>query len=154
VLIERPFELTDITFEGNLAEGEAVDVLVTATATKPKGMLFGGDIEQDILFQLSADLSDVQPRKEVFSGGEQTYRIHWKPDTTTATTEDQKNGKMVRHVTIIASYLWTDSQTNSERKVKSTIHQEVEITLDTSRIRRRLDNKLDSIMGLVPKELR
>lgn len=148
VSIERPFELTDIIFEGNLSEGQSVDILVTATAIKPQGMLFGGEIEQDILFRLSADLNEVQSRKEVFSGGEQTYRIRWKPNTENATAEDQKNGKMIRHVTIVASYRWKD------RPVKSSIHKEIEITLDTTRIRRRLDSKLDSIMGLVPKELR
>ena len=148
VSIERPFELTEITFEGNLAEGETIDILVTAAATKPVGFLFGGEVDQDILFQLNADLNEVQPRKEVFSGGEQTYRIRWKPETDNATQQDQQSGKMVRHVTIVASYRWKD------RQVKSTIHQQVEITLDTNRIRRRLDSKLDSIMGLVPKELR
>lgn len=154
VSIERPFELTGIHFEGNLSEGETVDIVITATATKPNGMLFGSDIESDILFRLSADLNDVQARKEVFSGAEQTYRMRWKPDTSSASEDDQKNGKMVRHVTVIAEYRWKDAKTDSERKVKSTIHKEVEITLDTSRIRRRLDSKLDSIMGLVPKELR
>lgn len=154
VSIERPFELTGIDFEGNLSEGETVDILVTATATKPNGMLFSDEVDSDILFRLSADLSDVQPRKEVFSGAEQEYRIRWKPDTSAATADEQSNGKMLRHVTVIAEYRWKDAVTDSERKVKSTIHREVEITLDTSRIRRRLDSKLDSIMGLVPKELR
>lgn len=148
VSIERPFELTDITFEGTLAEGETIDILVTATATKPQGYLFNSEVDQDILFQLSADLKEVQPRKEVFSGGEQTYRIRWKPDTENATQEDQQLGKVIRHVTVVASYRWKD------RPVKSTVHKQIEITLDTSRIRRRLDSKLDSIMGLVPKELR
>jgi hypothetical protein len=55
---------------------------------------------------------------------------------------------MIRHVTVVASYRWKD------RTIKSTIHKQVEVKLDTSRIRRRLDSKLDSIMGLVPKELR
>lgn len=154
VSIERPFELTGIDFEGNLSEGETVDILITATAIKPSGMLFGAEIDGDILFRLSADLTDVQARKEVFSGGEQTYRIRWKPDTSDATPDDQNSGKLVRHVTVIAEYRWKDAATDSERKVKSTIHKEVEIALDTSRIRRRLDSKLDSIMGLVPKELR
>lgn len=148
VVIEKPFDLTAITFEGSLSEGEVVDILVTATANKPQGFLFGGEVDHDILFQLSADLNEVQPRKEVFSGGEQTYRIRWKLNTDNPTADEQKRGKMIRHVTVVASYRWKD------RTVKSTIHKQVEITLDTSRIRRRLDSKLDSIMGLVPKELR
>lgn len=149
VIVEKPFELIEIKFEGSLSEGDFVEIVVTAAERKP-GYLFIAESKNydDILFQLSADLNDIQPRKEVFSGGEQCYRIRWKPDTENATSDDQKRGKMIRHVTVIASYRWKD------RTVKSTIHKQIEITLDTSRIRRRLDSKLDSIMGLVPKELR
>ena len=41
-----------------------------------------------------------------------------------------------------------------DRTVRSTVHGTVEIKLDTTRIRRRLDSKLDSIMGMVPAGLR
>ncbi len=149
IVLERPFELTEIEFEGELAEGNVLEIVVTAEERKP-GYLFVAEKSDfnDILFQLTADLKEVQPRKEIFSGGVQKYRIRWKPDTESASAEDQKRGKLLRHVTVVASYRWKD------RLVKSTIHQQIEISLDTSRIRRRLDSKLDSIMGLVPKELR
>jgi hypothetical protein len=55
---------------------------------------------------------------------------------------------MVKQVTAIASYRWKD------RTVRTTIHGKVEIQLDITRIRRRLDSKLDSIMGMVPAGLR
>ena len=55
---------------------------------------------------------------------------------------------MVRTVTVVASYLWQD------RTIRSSVSGTVEIKLDSSRIRRRLDSRLDSIMGLVPKGLR
>ena len=51
-------------------------------------------------------------------------------------------------MTAIASYRWKN------RTVRTTVHGKVEIQLDTSRIRRRLDSKLDSIMGMVPAGLR
>ena len=38
--------------------------------------------------------------------------------------------------------------------LRTTIHGTAEIQLDTTRIRRRLDSKLDSIMGMVPAGLR
>ena len=79
---------------------------------------------------------------------ERTYRIRWKPKTDNATPEEQKQGKLVRHITVVGSYRWR------ERPVKTSIDKTIDIKLDTSRIRRRLDNRLDSIMGMVPKELR
>jgi hypothetical protein len=55
---------------------------------------------------------------------------------------------VAKEVTVIASYRWQD------RTVRTTVHGTVEIQLDTTRIRRRLDSKLDSIMGMVPAGLR
>lgn len=42
-------------------------------------------IEHEILFQLAADIDDLPARKEVFSGGDQTYRIRWVPKVEQAT---------------------------------------------------------------------
>jgi hypothetical protein len=56
--------------------------------------------------------------------------------------------KIVKQVTAIASYRWKN------RVAHSSVHGRIEILLDTSRVRRRLDSKLDSIMGMVPAGLR
>lgn len=140
VKYEPAFEFVDITFEGSPVEGETLDIVV-----KAKGRQL---LVEDLLFQLDANLDEVQPRMEVFSGQERTYRIRWKPKTDNATPEEQKQGKLVRHITVVGSYRWR------ERPVKTSIDKTIDIKLDTSRIRRRLDNRLDSIMGMVPKELR
>jgi hypothetical protein len=70
------------------------------------------------------------------------------PKVEQATPDEQKQGKIVRTVTVVASYYWQG------RTVRSSVSGTVEIKLDTTRIRRRLDSRLDSIMGLVPKGLR
>ena len=54
----------------------------------------------------------------------------------------------MKQVTAIATYRWKN------RTVRSSVHAKVEIQLDSTRIRRRLDSKLDSIMGMVPAGLR
>jgi len=54
----------------------------------------------------------------------------------------------VKQVTAIASFRWKD------RIVRRSVYGMLEILLDTSRVRRRLDSKLDSIMGMVPAGLR
>jgi len=139
---EPPFELVSIRFEGVLAENLPLDILIAAGAKTP--------VKEEVLFQLQMDagLEDIQPRKEVFSETEQEYRVHWTPKVDSPTAEEQKAGKVVKQVTAIASYPWKN------RTVRSTIHGEIEIQLDTSRIRRRLDSRLDSIMGMVPAGLR
>ena len=142
VKFEPAFELVSIRFEGVLAESQPLDILITARAKTPVG--------EEVLFQLQVDagLDDIQPRKEVFSGSEHEYRVRWTPKLESPSPEEQKAGKVVKQVTAIASYRWKN------RTVRTTIHGTVEIQLDTTRIRRRLDSKLDSIMGMVPAGLR
>ena len=101
-----------------------------------------------IQLQVEAGLDDIQPRKEVFSGAEHDYRVRWTPKVDNPTPDEQAAGKVVKQVTAIASYRWQN------RTLRTTVHGTVEIQLDTTRIRRRLDSKLDSIMGMVPAGLR
>jgi hypothetical protein len=137
-----PFGLDRLAFEGNPVEGEGLEIIlvVTARAETP--------VEGEILFQLAADLDEIPARKEVFSGEEQTYRIRWVPKTDQATPDEQQRGKMSRPVAVVAIYHWQG------RTVRRSVSGTVEIKLDASRIRRRLDSRLDGIMGLVPKGLR
>jgi hypothetical protein len=139
---EPAFDLVGIRFDGVLAEGQPLDILIVARAKTP--------VKEELLFQLQVDagLDDIQPRKEVFTGTEFEYRVRWTPKLDSPTADEQKDGKVVKQVTAIASYRWKN------RAVRMTIHGTVEIQLDTSRIRRRLDSKLDSIMGMVPAGLR
>jgi hypothetical protein len=97
---------------------------------------------------MEAGLDDIQPRKEVFTGAEQEYRVRWTPKIENPVPEEQATGKLVKQVTVIASYWWQN------RTLRTTAHGSVEIPLETTRTRRRLDSKLDSIMGLVPAGLR
>ncbi len=138
---EPAFDLVGIRFDGVLAEGQPLDILLTARAKTP--------VKEELLFQLQVDagLDDIQPRKEVFTGGEHEFRVRWTPRLDVPSAEEQKAGKVIKQVTAIATYLWKN------RKVRTTIHGTVEIQFDT-RIRRRIDSKLDSIMGMVPAGLR
>ena len=54
----------------------------------------------------------------------------------------------MKQVTAIASFRWKD------RMVRRSVHGKLEILLDTSWVRRRLNSKLDSIMGMIPAGLR
>jgi hypothetical protein len=139
---EPAFELVGIRFEGVLTENQPIDILVQAKAKSP--------VLEDILFQLQVDAGQdtIQPRKEVFSGIEHEFKIRWTPKVDSPSPGEQSAGKIVKQVTAIASYRWKN------RTVRSSVHGKLEILLDTSRVRRRLDSKLDSIMGMVPAGLR
>jgi hypothetical protein len=134
--------LVGIRFDGVLAEGQSLDIMLT---TRAKTL-----VKEELLFQLQVDagLDDIQPRKEVFSGHEHEYRVRWMPKTDSPSEEEQKAGRVIKQVTVIASYRWKN------RTVQTSVHGNVQIQLDTTRIRRRLDSKLDSIMGMVPAGLR
>jgi hypothetical protein len=139
---EPAFDFVGIRFDGVLSEGQPLDILITVRARNV--------LKEEILFQLQVDagLDDIQPRKEVFSGTEQEFRVRWTPKLESPSMEEQQNGKVVKQVTAIATYRWKG------RALRTTVHDTVEIQLDTNRIRRRLDSKLDSIMGMVPAGLR
>ena len=139
---EPAFELVNIRFDGVLTEGQSIDILLTARAKMP--------VKEEVLLHLKVDAGDedIQPRKEVFTGNEHELRVRWTPKLDNPTAEQQKKGKVIKQVTAIASYQWKG------RTLRTTIHGSVEIQLDTTRIRRRLDSKLDSIMGMVPAGLR
>jgi hypothetical protein len=142
VKAEPAFDLVSIRFEGILSEGQPLEIIITAKAKAA--------VKDEVLIQLQveAGLDDIQPRKEVFSGTEHDYRVRWTPKVDNPTPDEQATGKVVKQVTVIASYHWQN------RTLRTTVHSTVEIQLDTTRIRRRLDSKLDSIMGMVPAGLR
>jgi hypothetical protein len=139
---EPPFDLVGIRFDGILSEGQPLEIHITASAKVP--------VKEELLIQLQVDagLDDIQPRKDVFSGTEHEYRVRWTPNVDNLTPDEQSKGRAVKQVTVIASYRWQN------RRVRTTVHGTVAIQLDTTRIRRRLDSKLDSIMGMVPAGLR
>lgn len=139
---EPPFELTGLRFEGPLTENQPIDILIQARAR--------GLAQEEILFQLQIEAGDdtIQPRKEVFGGAEHEFRIRWTPQLGSPTPEEHSAGRLVRQVTAVASYRWKN------RTVRSSVHGKVEIRLDSTKIRRRLNPKMDSIMGMVPAALR
>jgi hypothetical protein len=142
IKFEPAFDLIGIRFDGVLSEGQPLEIIITARAKV--------SVNEELLIQLQVDagLDDIQARKEVFSGTEHEYRVRWTPGVNDLTSDEQTKGKMVKQVTAIASYRWQN------RTLRTTAHATIGIQLDTTRIRRRLDSKLDSIMGMVPAGLR
>ena len=89
------------------------------------------------------------PQGGVLRGPNRSTGSAGRRRSITRPPDEQKAGKVVKQVTAVASYRW-----HEPHGADAASHGTVEIQLDTTRIRRRLDSKLDSIMGMVPAGLR
>ena len=126
---------------GSVSEGEPLEIEVVVRAHL---MLM-----QDLSITLSYNLKEVPtPRKEIFRGLEQIYRLRWTPSLPEITPEQRENGTLPLTVTAVLTYQYNGKQYRLSHSA------ELKIKLDTTRLRRRLDNKLDLLMGRVPKELK
>jgi len=102
----------------------------------------------DMSITLSFSREEIPTRREVFTGASKTYTVRWTPELGEITEEDRREGVVVQPVTVILSY----------REGKETIRQsrtaDVRIKLDPARLRRRVDSKLDLLVGKVPRGLK
>ncbi len=101
----------------------------------------------DIAITISFSRDEIPVRREVFSGKPTTYTVHWTPRLVDITDEDRKRGVATQTVTAIVTYRFEGKQVRTSRSV------DIQIRLDTTRLRRRIDSKLDLLMGKTPKGL-
>jgi len=90
---------------------------------------------------------DLPERREFFPGKPTTYRVRWRPSLGEITDAQRQAGEVVLPVTVIVSYREQDQTVRLSRSV------DVTIKLETTRLRRRIDSKLNLLMGKVPKGL-
>jgi hypothetical protein len=102
----------------------------------------------EIGFTLSFNLEEIPPRREVFSGFRKTVLVRWTPSLGEITPQAREAGVLTLPVTVLLSYY------EGDRPLRSSKAADLRIKLDTTRLRRRLDSKLDLLMGKVPKELK
>ncbi len=125
---------------GSVSEGEDLELEIVVV---PMQMAL-----PDISVTLTFSRDDIPTRREVFRGTRTTYTVRWQPQFGDVTDEDRRQGVVVQPVTVVLSY----------REGKETIRlsrtADVRIKLDPTRLRRRVDSKLDLLMGKVPKGLR
>ena len=101
----------------------------------------------DIAITISFSRDEIPVRREVFSGKPTTYAVQWTPRLGEITEEDRKRGAVVQTVTAIVAYRYEGKEVRVTRSV------DVQIKLDPTRLRRRIDSKLDLLMGKTPKSL-
>lgn len=138
--IEKVIRITKIEERGAFEEGKEIEIVVLVEAVKA--------IKEDIPITLELNQENVRPIKEIFSGKSQEYTIRWKPRVDVSDITDSKSGISHKSVTVVGTYQYKD------KTIRTSASTDVLIRIETTRIRRRLDSKLDMIMGMVPKGLR
>jgi hypothetical protein len=125
---------------GAVTEAEPVTLeMVVAARRKGKG-------DAAILFEFSG--AEIPARREIFRGEKATYTVTWTPQLGELAAAEREQGEKVLPVTVILSY----RQDGQNVRVSQTT--DIRIKLDTTRLRRRLDSKLNFLMGKVPRSLK
>jgi hypothetical protein len=124
---------------GSVSEGEPLEIEIKVRSQKSVDPL-------TIAFSFSQ--SEIPERKEIFTGNERTYRVQWKPVLTEVNEADRDLGFVQISVTAIMSYRLKDQAYRISRTA------DVRVKLDPTRLRRRIDSKLDLMMGKMPKDLK
>ncbi len=132
--------LEDVQQIGSMNENEPLEVSIKIRSNQ---MFFDG-----LPITLSFSTPEITDRKEFFSGIEKIYQVQWKPKLKDITEEERNQGFMDIPLTVILTYAHKDQ---SFRQSKNA---DLRIRLDTNRLRRRIDSKLDLLMGKTPKELK
>ena len=91
--------------------------------------------------------ADLAERRDFFPGKRTTYLVRWQPRLAEPTSEQREQGEVRLPLTVIVSYR------DREQTVRLSRTTDVIIKLDTTRLRRRVDSKLNLLMGKVPKGL-
>ncbi len=137
---QQLINLESIRQVGSASEGEILELEITLQASQM--------LTPETTFTLSFNREEIPTRKEIFSGMRKTIIVRWSPRFDKIPDEAREAGVLTLPVSVLLSYR------EAERLVRASIGTDVRIKLDTTRLRRRLDSKLDLLMGKVPKELR
>jgi hypothetical protein len=124
---------------GSVSEGDPLTLEITLVS-RQIGL-------PDLAITLAFSQAEIPTRREVFRGKRTTYRVSWTPQLDDISDEDRHQGVIVQKVTVILSY----RQGQETVRLSQTV--DVRIKLDPNRLRRRVDSKLDLLMGKVPKGL-
>ena len=124
---------------GSVSEGEPLTLEVSVV---PLAIGLG-----DIAVTLSFSRDEIALQREVFTGSAATYTVRWMPVLGEITEAGRRSEIVVQHVTAILTF----RQGNRTMRLSKTT--EVRIKLDSTRLRRRVDSKLDLLMGKTPKSL-
>jgi hypothetical protein len=102
----------------------------------------------DIPLHFAFSHEEIPGRREIFTGQRTTYTFQWTPHLGDITPTDRERGEITLPVTAILTYR------HQQKTIRTSQSTTVRLKLDPNRIRRRVDSKLDLLMGKVPKGLK
>lgn len=102
----------------------------------------------DLPLHFAFSHDEIPGRREIFTGRRTTYTFQWTPRLEDITPEEWKKLELNRPVTVILTYRY---QQKTIRTSQSTTFR---VKLEPGRVRRRVDSKLDLLMGKVPPGLK
>jgi hypothetical protein len=124
---------------GSVSEGEPLTLELTVI---PLAIGLG-----DIALTLSFSRDEIPIQRELFTGSAATYSVRWTPILGEITEADRRREVVVQPVTAILTFR------HANRTVRLSKTTDVRIKLDPTRLRRRVDSRLDLLMGKTPKGL-
>lgn len=102
---------------------------------------------EEQVINIAFSLLEIGQRREIFGGRPAVYTMTWTPKLDDVGDAARATGEVRIPVTAIVT--WQEG----EAGVRLSRTLDVRIKLDTTRLRRRVDSKLDLLMGKVPKGL-
>ncbi|MDD5368141.1 MAG: PglZ domain-containing protein [Anaerolineaceae bacterium] len=130
--------LEEVHQTGTMIEGEPLEMEIRVKSSQW--------IVNGFPITISFSQNHIPTRKEFYNGVEKTYRVGWKPVMPEITEEHRSRGTVEFPVTVMLSYRLKEQS----YRVSKTV--DMRVRLDSTRLRRRIDSKLDLMMGKLPKE--
>jgi len=89
-------------------------------------------------------VSNLPPHREYITTQKQIVRVSWTPELPEITEEHKRRGVIRLPLLVRMSYL------DKGKEEISSISTEVEVRVDPDKLRRKIDSKLDLMMGKIP----
>lgn len=130
--------LDEILQAGTMAEDDPVEINI-----KVRGRQI---ITEPLTLSLTFSQQLIPERKEIFLGVEKDFCVQWKPALPEFSEADRDRGYVELPVTITLSHRVKEKQYKQSKTI------DLRVRIDSTRLHRRIDSKLDLMMGKMPRE--
>lgn len=136
---QRLFYLQTVRQVNIATEGEPVDLEIEVGSSQL--------LEQNALLTFEFNVSNLTPHREYISSTPKIIPIQWVPELPEITMEDRQRGMIV--IPLLAKMTYMDKG----KAMVGTFSIDVQIRVDQNKLRRRIDSKLDLMMGKIPRQI-
>lgn len=130
------FHIAGVSQVNTAGEKEPVELEIEVRSSKM--------FVEDTLLTFSFNVSNLPPRREYIKTPYKTVRVSWIPELPEITGEHKQKGLIRLPLLVRMSYL------DNGKEQFSAFSTEVEVRVDPDKLRRKIDSKLDLMMGKIP----